>query len=95
MSAVEDGVSQASAARRHALDARDAEDAAARLRDTSIALLEANQRLARIPLLEHRAEEIWAAREWLASQNEELRAENDALRAEVEALRGQNEKLRA
>ena len=45
-----------------------------------MALLEANQQLAQIPLLEFRLEEIWEARQWLDEQNAELRREIAELR---------------
>jgi hypothetical protein len=61
-------------------------DASQQLRERSIALLEAHQELARIPLLEHRVEEIWAAREWMAAQNEELRRQNTELSEENRRL---------
>jgi len=66
---------------------RDARETAEQLRQTSVALLEANQKLAQIPLLEFRMEQVWEAREWFEEDNARLRAENDELRAENEALR--------
>lgn len=59
---------------------------AGQLLATSNALIEANQMLARIPLLEFQIEEVWEAREWFARRNAELSEKNDELRKRLQAI---------
>jgi len=66
-------------ARRLAEAERGLADVSARLRDTSTALLEANQELARIPVLESRLEELRAATARLEDELERARAKTRAL----------------
>lgn len=61
---------------------RAAEEATERLRETSIALLEANQALARIPLLEHSLGETQVEFERLRDENARLTDESARLRDE-------------
>jgi FtsZ-binding cell division protein ZapB len=72
---------------------RDAQEALGRLRQTSLSLLEANQSLARIPLLEFRAEEIWRERVRLAEENDGLRRERDELRERNVHIEDENARL--
>jgi FtsZ-binding cell division protein ZapB len=75
-------------ARDAAATERELRETRRRLRDTSVALLEANQALAQIPLLEFRLEEVWEARQWLDEQNA-------GLRREIAELQEQNSRLSA
>jgi len=105
-----DGEAVPSAVERDAQEARrllaraESEKAAIteRLRETSAALLDANQTLAQIPLLEHRIEErieenVWLVRERagfeaeierLGEENARIAEEAAALRVHIEALEG-------
>lgn len=71
-----------SEARRVARAERDAQELAERLRETSVTLLEANQSLARLPLLEFRLEQVQGECERLAAESAGLREELTRLREE-------------
>jgi predicted nuclease with TOPRIM domain len=66
---------------------------AERLRDATTALLDANQRLAQVPLLEHRMEGLRRENVWLVEERRGLEAEIARLREEVASLRARIETI--
>jgi predicted nucleic acid-binding Zn-ribbon protein len=64
-----------------------------RLRETSAALLDANQELAKIPLLEHRLEERREENVWLVGERERLEGEIERLGPENGRLGEENARL--
>lgn len=71
----------------------EAQEALERLRQTSLALLEANQSLAQLPLLEFRLEEAQRERERLGADCERLEAEAAELRAHTAQLEQESARL--
>lgn len=64
-----------------------------RLRETSAALLDANQKLAQIPLLAHRADALREENVWLVGERQRLEAEIERRGEEIAALRQRLDEL--
>jgi hypothetical protein len=66
-----------------------------RLRETSVALFDASQSLAQIPLLQHQVAETREENVWFLGERNRLVEENERLLGEAEGLRGEINTLRA